>query len=681
MTDIVLLFPPQWSPFQPPLSLPSLTAWLRREGFFVRALDANIDFYHWLYGDTCVSYCKGLIDRLAMSADERMAHGALLDSAPDFVADISGLQRLAFLGSAANEDVLRAHILAINSMEIFLDTISRLCGNFKVSPFSFTTAAGDYDWVALQKLVQQPPPLLAMFVDEYLATRVAPLEARSIGLSCIGQEQLFFSLLFGKRAKELLNLPVIIGGTIFSRIFERGVLPVPWFERYFDIIVRNEGEKPASSLLENMVRGRKLTEHVPGIVYLDDGQGLAATNPCAPLQPRELPVPDFGDLSLESYVTSHLSLPLLSARGCYWGKCEFCHHGMVYGEKYGAYEAEAVLATVGEYAQRYGAKHFAFNDEAIPPKIARGMGLIFPDASRSSWAFTGLMKFEKFFTEADFANLRRIGFRSLYVGLESASERVLELMRKPNKKSTIVRNLTNAKHAGIWMHCFLFFGFPGESEDDARETYDFILENEEIIGSFGCCTFALEHNAPISRHLEDFPVQLNQSSASSVNVYYSYRVSDGISPERAEEWAARLNEDARRSPKYFASKWIPREHLLSLLSSMSPEQLVAAGNSLHMADRVPSTALTREIFSSVKIGEPDRATIAINRANRRALRIEGGSEALFSLMYDENLPLAILRHQGPEFYERLMGTPIKLKAACSLQIAIQPSTDAVLSLS
>jgi hypothetical protein len=43
-------------------------------------------------------------------------------------------------------------------------------------------------------------------------------------------------------------------------------------------------------------------------------------------------------------------------------------------------------------------------------------------------------------------------------------------------------------------------------------------------------------------------------------------VSDGISAERAEELAAQLNEDARKRPKYFASAWIPREHLLSLLA-------------------------------------------------------------------------------------------------------------------
>jgi len=190
MIDIALLFPPQWSPFQPALSLPSLTAWLRRDGFSVHALDANIDFYHWLYRDASISHCKGLISRWSGSVAERMAYGAILEAASDFAGDIANLQNLATRGSVPNENLIRTHFTAINSMECFLDCISKLGQSFKISPFRFETAAGDYNSVAMQKLVEEPPQLLETFVDEYLTTKIAPLNPRSLGLSCIGQEQL-----------------------------------------------------------------------------------------------------------------------------------------------------------------------------------------------------------------------------------------------------------------------------------------------------------------------------------------------------------------------------------------------------------------------------------------------------------------------------------------------------------
>src|SRR5207249_3328953 len=128
----------------------------------------------------------------------------------------------------------------------------------------------------------------------------------------------------------------------------------------------------------------------------------------------------------------------LTARGCYWGKCEFCHHGMVYGEKYEAYEITRVLENVRSLATKYGVRHFAFNDEAIPPKVLRAMGKLFPPHSQTGWNFTGLIKFEPYFTAEDFRNVHAVGLRSLYVGLESASEHVLDLMKKHSTKQVIL---------------------------------------------------------------------------------------------------------------------------------------------------------------------------------------------------------------------------------------------------
>ena len=42
---IVLVFPPQWSPNLPPLSLPSLSAYLNANGYKVQQHDLNIEAY------------------------------------------------------------------------------------------------------------------------------------------------------------------------------------------------------------------------------------------------------------------------------------------------------------------------------------------------------------------------------------------------------------------------------------------------------------------------------------------------------------------------------------------------------------------------------------------------------------------------------------------------------------
>jgi radical SAM superfamily enzyme YgiQ (UPF0313 family) len=549
-----------------------------------------------------------------------------------------------------------------------LAAVSKALGTLTISPVSFELDGGAYSEAALQSFADQPPAIMEKFAQHFIESQILPLKPRLVGLSCIGQEQLPFTLLFGRLIKQLANVPVIVGGTILARIYERGVLPVRWFERYFDIVVRNEGERPAEALLlNNRYHGCASGPNVPGIIYADTNlRRLIATEPSLPLRPQELPVPDFSDLPLNDYFSNEITLPVLASRGCYWGKCEFCHHGMVYGEKYAAYDAGLVLSTIESHAEVYGVRNFSFNDEAIPPKIARKVGEIFPPEGKSGWAFTGLIKFEKFYVKSDFENLRRIGFRSMYVGLESASERVLKLMHKPNHKSTLINNLRDATESGIWMHCFLFFGFPGELEEDAQETFQFIIDNSSVIGSFGCGEFSLEHNAPIFRHLAHFPIKVDLTS-SDLNVYYKYTVSEGITARRASEWTAKLNAEALKIPKYFASSWIPREHLLSLLSQMPSEKLVDLGQELLLLDGIPPNSSAREVFSLDQSNIRKFGLVVVNRANRRVFKVEGAASVLLQVFHANDLPLSLIRDEGKTFYQRIVGTP---KDLCSATAAL-----------
>ena len=47
-TDIHLIFPPQWSPFQPFLSTPALVAYLKERGYSAIQSDWNVELYDYL---------------------------------------------------------------------------------------------------------------------------------------------------------------------------------------------------------------------------------------------------------------------------------------------------------------------------------------------------------------------------------------------------------------------------------------------------------------------------------------------------------------------------------------------------------------------------------------------------------------------------------------------------------
>src|SRR5262245_40674510 len=277
--DMLLVFPPQWSPFQPCLALPSLAAWLKRAGFTVRCLDLNLLFYEWLLSDDCAHLLLEQLDRTRWPRALRHAYRMVFESAAEFRRDQRRLKDLC----RNSEEVetahyVRAHYIAIKSVETYLDAISLVARRFAISPYRFQLRGNMSRADHLEHSVAVPPSLLTAFVQQAIAEHIQPQQPRTIGVSCIGQEQLYFTLLLGASIKAAMPVPVVVGGTILPRLHERAVLPDSWFGQYFDVIVRNEGEKPAEQLLNNLHADRPLTDNVSNIVIRQDEQ-IVATAP------------------------------------------------------------------------------------------------------------------------------------------------------------------------------------------------------------------------------------------------------------------------------------------------------------------------------------------------------------------------------------------------------------------
>lgn len=113
-------------------------------------------------------------------------------------------------------------------------------------------------------MLLNPPEVFSIYAEQIIEKNIMPANPKIIGLSCLGQEQLYFVLLFGQLLKSRADIPIIVGGTFLTRIFEQGSLKSSWFSKYFDIIVINEGEKPCQEILSNLRDGFALTKEVSG---------------------------------------------------------------------------------------------------------------------------------------------------------------------------------------------------------------------------------------------------------------------------------------------------------------------------------------------------------------------------------------------------------------------------------
>ena len=79
------------------------------------------------------------------------------------------------------------------------------------------------------------------------------------------------------------------------------------------------------------------------------------------------------------------------------------------------------------------------------------------------------------FDDPEYMNLMaRSGCKALYIGVETGSPRMLELLRKGERVDQFVRAFDLAKKSGIKTYASFVVGVPGETEEDLRLTDELI---------------------------------------------------------------------------------------------------------------------------------------------------------------------------------------------------------------
>jgi hypothetical protein len=87
--------------------------------------------------------------------------------------------------------------------------------------------------------------------------------------------------------------------------------------------------------------------------------------------------------------------------------------------------------------------------------------------------------------------LAEAGLTGLLYGVESGSDTILRRMKKGVRAADIPRALHDTNEAGIWTHGFFILGFPGETDAEALQTVDLILDRLEDLDSLVFHDFAL----------------------------------------------------------------------------------------------------------------------------------------------------------------------------------------------
>jgi len=281
---------------------------------------------------------------------------------------------------------------------------------------------------------------------------------------------------------------------------------------YFDYVTLDDGERPLLNLVKRLHDGK--TPLVRTYVR-KEGKVVLETDPMQhDIPQKDTGIPTYDGLPLDQYVSVLEMLnpmhrfwsdgrwnKITLAHGCYWKKCSFCDVSLDYIGRYDEPSTDLIVRRIKALIAETGETGFHLVDEAAPPSAMKALAkrLIAEKLSITWW---GNIRFEKTFTHELCQLLADSGCVAVSGGLEVASDRLLELMKKGVTVEQVARVTRAFTDAGIMVHAYLMYGFPTETEQDTIDA----LERVRQLFAAGCIQSAYWHRFSATAHS---PIGLN----------------------------------------------------------------------------------------------------------------------------------------------------------------------------
>ena len=329
---------------------------------------------------------------------------------------------------------------------------------------------------------------------------------------------------------------VLGGGFVNTELRE---LTEPRVFDYFDFVTLDAGERPLLVLLEHL-RGERpqsgLVRTFTCLSGVPDNVGTKTGVPAAEWRGTlkyidsaesdipfaEVGTPTWDGLPLHQYLSLLDMLnpmhrmwsdgrwnKLTVAHGCYWKKCSFCDVTLDYISRYDAVAAATLVDRIETIVAETGQTGFHFVDEAAPPK---GLKALAEELQKRSVAVSwwGNIRFEKSFTPELCQQLADSGCIAISGGLEVASDRLLDLMKKGVSVAQVARVTRAFSDAGVLVHAYLMYGFPTQTVQDTVDALEYVRQLFEA----GCIQSGFFHrftctvHSPVGRNPEEYGVTL-----------------------------------------------------------------------------------------------------------------------------------------------------------------------------
>lgn len=260
-----------------------------------------------------------------------------------------------------------------------------------------------------------------------------------------------------------------------------------------DYVVSGEGELWFIRILENL---ENPTEEIPHICMQSKDQRVDLDS---------MPPADYSDINISLYDSKGISCEF--SRGCI-ASCVYCNETIFW--KFRARQSSRVLEEIEIVYREQGIQSVWFIDSLLNGNLreleAFALGLI-DNNIKVSW--TGYSRVDGKMDRDFWGLLRKSGAGGFAFGVESGSQKVLDLMKKNCKVAWIEQNFTDLKEVGLTNNFATWFtGFPGEELTDVAQTLTMMWRlRVSGMGGQSCGTCGLGHGTPLDLERERFGVR------------------------------------------------------------------------------------------------------------------------------------------------------------------------------
>ena len=552
--SVLLLNSPYTDYTQPYHSLSYLVSPLKQAGYLVDVLDLNIEWFRLLFSSEQLSIWKKQLEH-----DLQEFETADRWSIEIQIRVTKAVQSLAIVKSIDPEQAIEtfqsarfynyAHYIQAQNMVTSFERVLEYFYPFYPFSLAFSNPVGEPTMADMVEGINQSS-LYINDIKHLLESRLLERDYLFCGMSIpfYGSARLGFAAL--KATKELFpDTPLVAGGTATTDIYKNRVsdatlTPLAEFCDYIlpgeadDEIVRvcawlEDSRQPIPNGLFDLHKGQALKNHEYSHAPVD-------------LSPGQRLSPDYSWVNWGTYLSPEKQVNYSPVRGCFWNKCTFCDYGLNDDLPTAPYRNGDVKQTALDFESlaREGINHIYLAVDSITPAFLRNLGKeLLAREIKVNWS-TELFLTPNFNPEL-LALLEQSGFTTASFGYESGSSRVLELMGKgENRVEAVYKPVFEAfKNSPIGLQPKFFFGFPGETEYERKQSIELLKEYECI---FPVLTkgnvFDLTEGSIVAKQPEKFGVSdVKRRTGYDINGGCDYKNIDGTPMGQESDYVS-LNE-------------------------------------------------------------------------------------------------------------------------------------------